>query len=261
MKQLLFIIFLAIGVASCELIPKPDSEISSSTYIGIKKGDKFWVSAVCKGPKAGEIYAQSVERSMSASPGLIVLLQQGVCGKLPSRIPMPITKVIRALIDWEDDEAYLVQLANMQTNKPMDYYTIVWPQTKFEEPVNGSHNRRHTHQQDISTHLTPVKAGERVWIGGMCKMEEDAPLTLFLSAKMDMQDELQAHVLAGRCRSLGSLQSVLIAVVLTDGIDRQGNSYWLIQLANTKGEPQPWYSLAWENTLEANLLLPGGDYR
>ena len=57
------------------------------------------------------------------------------------RVPAPIERVVRSLIDWEGDEAYLVQLANMQTNEPMDFYSIVWAQTKVEEQSNGSHNR------------------------------------------------------------------------------------------------------------------------
>ncbi len=95
----------------------------------------------------------------------------------------------------------------------------------------------------------------------MCKTDEGAALTLFLSPQQDVRDELQVHVQADRCRSLGSLQRVLIAAVFTDGIDMSGDPYWLVQLANTKGEPRPWYSLAWECTLEANLQLYSGDCR
>ncbi len=257
MKQILFILFISIFLSSCVQTPSTDSP----NYAGIKKGDKYWVLGVCKDAEAGEIYAQSVEKSNNASPALRKLMQKGICGKLPRRVPVPIFEVIRSLIDWENDIAYLVQLAHRETLEPMDFYTIVWPQTKFEEPVNGSHVHPHIPQWDISTHLIPVKADEMVWIGGMCKIDEGAALTLFLSAKMDVRDELQAHVQADRCRSLGSMQRVLIAAVLTDGVDMNGDSYWLVQLANTKGEPRPWYSLAWECTLEANLQLPGGDCR
>ena len=134
MKQILFI-FLAIGIflSSCVQTSSPDSP----DFAGIKKGDKYWVLGICKGPEAGEIYAQSIEKSNYASPALRELMQKGICGKLPRRVPVPIFEVIRSLIDWENDEAYLVQLAHEQTLEPMDFYTIVWPQTKFEE----SHNR------------------------------------------------------------------------------------------------------------------------
>ncbi len=141
MRQILFIIFLAIGISSCvQTLSFDNTELA-----GIKKGDKYWVLGVCKGPKAGEIYAQSVEKSNSASPELIILLKQGVCGKLPRRVPAPIERVVRSLIDWEGDEAYLVQLASIQTNEPMDIYSIVWPQTKVEEQSSGSPFVRHYH--------------------------------------------------------------------------------------------------------------------
>ena len=260
MKQILFILLIGIFLSSCVQTSGPDS----TDYAGIKKGDKYWVLGICKGPEAGEIYAQSVEKSNNASPALRELMQKGICGKLPRRVPVPIFEVIRSLIDWENDIAYLVQLAHAQTLEPMNFYTVVWPQTKFEE----SHSRPRPPntlfsipQWNISTHLTPVKAGEMVWIGGMCKTDEGAALTLFLSPQQDVRDELQVHVQADRCRSLGSLQRVSIAAVITDGIDTEGDSYWLVQLANTKGEPRPWYSLAWECTLEANLQLYSGDCR
>jgi len=194
---------------------------------------------------------------------MLILLRAGVCGKLPQRTSMYVAKVIRALIDWENDEAYLVQLAHAQTQEPIDYYTVVWPENEFRTPSNGSSNdgSGDVLYYHISTHLAPVKAGEKVWIGGMCRDTDDAALILFLSPQGGFQDELRAHVQADRCRPLGNLQRVLIAAVLTDGIDTQGDSYWLVQLANTKGEPRPWYSLAWECTLEANLHLPGGDCR
>ena len=257
MKQILFILFISIFLSSCVQTSSTDSP----DFAGIKKGDKYWVLGICKGPEAGEIYAKSVEKSNFSSPALRELIQKGICGKLPRKVPIPIFEVVRSLIDWENDEAYLVQLAHRQTNEPIDYYTIIWPQTKFDEPVNGSHVHPHIRQYDISTHLTPVKAGEKVWIGGMCKTDEGAALTLFLSPQKDVRDELQVHVQADRCRSFGSLQRVSIAVVFTDGIDMSGDPYWLVQLANTKGEPRPWYSLAWECTLEANLQLYSGDCR
>ena len=263
MKQILFIILLAIGITSCVQTSNPDS----TELAGIKKGDKYWILGICKGPEAGEVYAQSVEKSQNASPELIKLLRKGTCARLPQREVVQVERVVRALIDWENDEGYLVQIAHVKTNEPLDLYTIIWPQiTNFEEQSNGSHNKPHTHnrlfsgpQWDISSHLTPVKAGETVWVGGMCNLE--AALDLFLSAQTDLRDELQVHVQADRCRNLRSLQRVLIAAVITDGIDTRGNSYWLIQLANLKKEPQPWYSLAWECTLEVNLQSTGGDCR
>ncbi len=261
MKQILFILLIGIFLSSCvQTSDTPD-------FAGIKKGDKYWTQGICKGPEAGEIYAQSVEKAQYASPELIKLLRNGTCVRAQGKIVVHVERVIRALIDWENDEAYLVQLSNIETNEPIDFYTIVWPQiTNFEEPTNGSSNKPYNRpfsgpQWEISTHLTPVKAGEMVWIGGMCKTDEGAALTLFLSPQKDVRDELQVHVQADRCRSFGSLQRVSIAVVLTDGIDTQGDPYWLVQLANTKGEPKPWYSLAWECTLEANLQLSGGDCR
>jgi len=249
MKQILFIISLTIGIL-----------LSSLSLADIKKGDKYWIYAVCRGAEAGEIHAKSVEKSMGASPALIILVQQGVCGRLPGKTVIPIERVIRALVDWEGDEAYLVQLAHKVTLKPIDYYTVVWPQNKFVEPSNGSSNRLlHTPQYNISTHLAPVKAGERVWIGGMCRVDKGAAMDLFLSVQTESMDDVNPHIKAGRCISLGGMHVSLIAAVLINGIDNQGNSYWLVQLVNNKKEQQPWYSLAWECTLEANLQLPGSN--
>ncbi len=149
MRQILFIIFLAIGISSCI----QTSSVDSTDLVGIKKGDKYWVLGICKGPEAGEIFAQSVERSNNTSPELIKLVRQGVCGKLPRRVPVPIERVIRSLIDWEGDEAHLVQLANIKTNEPINFYTIIWPQTKVEEQSNGSHNKPHTHNRLLEVNL------------------------------------------------------------------------------------------------------------
>ena len=263
MKQILFILFISIFLSSCVQLSYADS----TDFAGIKKGDKYWIVGVCRGPEAGEVYAQSVEKAQHASPELVKLLRKGTCIRTPVKVVIHVEKVVRALIDWEDDEAYLVQLSHTETSEPIDFYSIVWPQiTNFEEPSNGSHDGPYNRsfsgpQWDISSHLTPVQAGERVWIGGMCRAEEGAAIVLFLSAQTGSMEDIQSHVKAGRCRSLGNMQRVLIAAVLTDGIDVQGDTYWLIQLANNKAEPQPWYSLAWECTLEANLNLSNGDCR
>ena len=267
MKQILFIILLAIGISSCVQTLNPDS----TNLSGIQKGDKYWARGICKSQEAGEVYAQSVEKAKHASPELIKLLRKGTCFRVQGKIVIQVERVVRALIDWENDEAYLVQLAHSETNEPMEFYTIVWPQiTNFEEPSNessnGSQDKPHNRlfsgpQWDISTHLVPVKAGETVWIGGMCKQDEGAAMILFLSAQADARAELQEHIKADRCRSLMGVKPVLIAAVITDGVDTEGNSYWLVQLANSEGEPQPWYSLAWECTLLANLQLLGGNCR
>lgn len=250
MRQILFIISLIIGIS-----------LSPVSYAGIQKNDKYWIIAVCAGEEAGETWAKSAEISINPSPELITLLKARTCFKLSGRAPGSIGRVVRAFIDWEDDETYLVELSHMTTGKLTGYYTLIWPQFKIEEQSNGSSSGTSpVLQYDISSHLVPVQAGEMVWIGGMCRAE--GATVLFLSAQTgDVRPILQELTKAGSCRSLGSMQRVLIAAVITDGIDREGDTYWLVQLANSKAEPQPWYSLAWECTLEANLQLSGGDCR
>lgn len=102
----------------------PGMAFANGSGTTIKPGDVVVVTGACFGEDAGETMASGIEKTSEITPEIRGLLMMGVCRKFKPAT-MVIDRVVRALVDWEGDIAFLVQ-ARVQ-GKPVEIYSVVWP--------------------------------------------------------------------------------------------------------------------------------------
>lgn len=123
LSSVLLVFVLLFGCAANET-KQPSAAPPALTDTAPAPGDVVVVKGACFGEDAGETMAAGVETTSDVTPEMMALFMMGVCREFEPAT-MVIDRVIRALVDWEGDVAFLVQ-ARFE-GKPVEIYTVVWP--------------------------------------------------------------------------------------------------------------------------------------